>query len=297
MPPREAPKDKYRTHVLKKIPPKILDEITNYITLHAPLLWGTTQPRMFLKHTLWSTLLHDLNGKSMNTIAKDLGVSNDSVAHNIRVMRKKLALWAKTHIKAGQLSDWVSTARKSKFLKKVRDANLLMDSTDFALYGKRKTSKKSTDWSFKLNGPGQRYMFVLNTKSKVLFASNGYSPKIDDNSYLSVVRPILERKFKGGIVLADCGFSYGRDHYTKMKFYVPWEKPKGRKKKDPTAPPPKLTKEKETWNYHVVHSRGRVESPFGLIKQKWQNLGNAFREGVQQQDLLVTIAIGVYNCM
>jgi hypothetical protein len=45
----------------------------------------------------------------------------------------------------------------------------------------------------------------------------------------------------------------------------------------------------------VAHVQARVESPFGLIKAKWKNLGTVFFSDVGQHNCFVRIVVAVYN--
>ena len=87
-----------------------------------------------------------------------------------------------------------------------------------------------------------------------------------------------------------------------VKFYYPYAKPRGRKRKrvegfenDASYDETSLTKEQRDWNSSCQHIRARVEDPFGLIKMKWKALGKAWGEDEEQQDYLVHIAFAIHN--
>jgi hypothetical protein len=60
----------------------------------------------------------------------------------------------------GDLSDWRRSASNVKLGKYVKNVDLLIDSTDFRLSGKKIPSKKSEDCSFKLDFPEQCFQFI-----------------------------------------------------------------------------------------------------------------------------------------
>jgi hypothetical protein len=60
--------------------------------------------------------------------------------------------------------------------------NLIMDSTDFQLSGRASALKKDSSWSYKLNGPKQRFQVLVNAKGKFQGLWGGYSPKIYDGN-------------------------------------------------------------------------------------------------------------------
>jgi hypothetical protein len=58
-----------------------------------------------------------------------------------------------------------------------------MDSSDFPMQRRGKTSRKDPDWSYKLNRPGRRYMFLRDEKGKIRKIWGGYSPKVYDGEF------------------------------------------------------------------------------------------------------------------
>jgi hypothetical protein len=58
--------------------------------------------------------------------------------------------------------------------------NLIMDSTDFRLFGRASALKKNSFWSYKLNRPRQRFQALVDAKGKFQGLWGGYSPKIYD---------------------------------------------------------------------------------------------------------------------
>ena len=64
------------------------------------------------------------------------------------------------------MTDWKTAASTIEFPKNVA-ADLWMDSSDFPLTGKRSTSRKDDWWSYKLNGPGCRYMFLIDGQGRI----------------------------------------------------------------------------------------------------------------------------------
>jgi hypothetical protein len=87
----------------------------------------------------------------------------------------------------------------------------------------------------------------------------------------------------------------------KMIFYTTIAEPRGRKKKVPlklegdlSYQAIGLTKEQKTWNNAINHVRACVESPFGLIKTKWNGLKLPFFENEEQHTFLViTIRLSI----
>ncbi len=76
--------------------------------------------------------------------------------------------------------------KKYKLPKLIKEAHLLMDSTDFRLSGKSSTSRKSLDWSYKENLPVQRYTILYTLDGKIGHAWGGYSPKMYNSNFVMI---------------------------------------------------------------------------------------------------------------
>jgi len=283
--------------VHRVVPENIVQEVYSIIRRKNLKLWGKQKnQRNFLNRLLYVTLFKDTQGcgyAELKNRIKDIPISVGTLQRNIQIMRDELEQWALTKIDVGDEFAWERSMKNFKRGKFVKNVNLFIDSTDFRLKGKRSTSTSHQSWSFKKNGPAQRYMCVFNGKSRVIHISRGYSPKIYDGEYLKIMRDTLEDKLNGGCVCGDTHFEEGKKIFKNVEFVTTISKPRGRKKrarKDQENTPVKLTKEQETINSQIRSIRGNVESPFGLISNRFKSL-EVWNEGEQQQDSLVLFAM------
>ena len=172
-----------------------------------------------------------------------------------------------------------------------------MDSTDFRLEGKRSVSRKDPSWSYKCNSPGRRYQVLSDAQRRIRKVWGGYSPKVYDGTFLEMWKEWIETNLRGGVVVADNHYEYGRYSIQDPKFYVAKSNPRGRKRKrqDSGQNLQVLTKEQQQMNAAIKKARSRVEAPFGTIKLMWKNLNKPFGEDPEQLDCLVFIAFAVHN--
>jgi len=125
---------------------------------------------------------------------------------------------------------------------------------------------------------------------------------------VDVMKEELAATLKGGHIVADTHYETANATLKKIGkqkhvvFYTPYAKPRGRKPKttdggsqDQSRGLRVLTTEQKEWNKRIQHIRARVESPFGLIKNKWKGLGGTFYEDEDQHNYLVILAIGAHN--
>ena len=206
--------------------------------------------------------------------------SKNSLHHNIKLYRRLMSAWSETLITLGDKSEWNRSRDNSHFPKTVKKANLWIDSTDFKMTGKRRTSKKSGDWSYKENSPGRRFMLISDGFGRVRKLWGPYSPKIQDGDFIKRKRKWFERKLVGGVVVGDNHFSPGRN-FKKVTFHVPYSKTQ------------KEWKDKKDYSSDVRNVRHRVESAFGTIKLLFQSLSEPFSESEIELDYLVNYACGI----
>ena len=168
-------------------------------------------------------------------------------------------------------------------------------------------STKDSRWSFKLNGPAQRYTIIIDARGVVQKVWGGYSPKMYDGDWIKLCADDLCSNFDGAHILGDIYYELGNrvmkgiQAENNVKFYVPFAEPRRRKCKrslteeDPSLGVSKLSKAQLSWNLKISKLRARVESPFGLVKDRWELLGSVFYEDDEQQDRLVQIVFATHN--
>jgi len=169
---------------------------------------------------------------------------------------------------------------------------LWIDSTDFGRIGKQSVSRKSKDWSYKLNSPGQRYMVIWDGKRRARRVWGPYSPKLYDSDFIAAACVTLDREFPDTRMLADNHFGQGNKYCKKVEFIVNSAEPAKPKKKDGLQ---KLTKQELSFSEAHRQARARVESPFGQITTMFKSLKNKFRRNEDEQQKLVYIAFGIHN--
>jgi len=134
-------------------------------------LWGSEQPSGFVTHMITMTVYKDLEEIGYQAVLDkvDVGfrIMAKTFAHNARIIRKELFVWAKTQIILDSAETW--NAAKHLLPKKagLEKVNLLMNSSDFRLPGRASVLKKDPSWSHKLNAPGQRYQLIQDASARV----------------------------------------------------------------------------------------------------------------------------------
>lgn len=172
-----------------------------------------------------------------------------------------------------------------------QNVNLWIDTTDFPIEhrkGKKyqpKRGRKTEHWSFKLNKPGRRYHFVVNGRAKVVWKSDGYSPKQHDGAYVCDHRSMFEQNFAGGHIIGDEHYNKPKRLFVDPAFYAP-HRASGH-----------LTNAQKKENRDHSRLRARVEMPFGWLKNTFAALEKPWAGGLEQLDYLVSYAVGIYNLL
>ena len=283
-------------------------------TLTHPLnrkLWGLDQSRDYVRKTLVLALYKDLFAVGYDRIiaSVDIGfqLRSKTLRHNTKIIRKILAEWSRKQIVNEGRTKWDVHRLMLPRRKELHDVNLLIDSSDFRRSGKQSMSTKDSCWSFKLNGPAQRYTVIIDARGVVQKVWGGYSPKMYDGDWIKLCADDLCSNFDGAHIHGDVHYELGNrvmkgiQAENNVKFYIPFAEPCGRKHKrlpteeDPSLGVSKLSKAQLSWNLKISKLCTRVESPFGLVKDRWESLGSVFFEDDEQQDQLVRIAFATHN--
>jgi hypothetical protein len=300
--------------VESQLPPGLLN-VWKELLLQNPKikkLWGKEQPGGFARKMITLCIYKDLTGFGFEKVLKSVNIGFQlklkSFAHNCKLLRKLLFDWARQQIHLDGKDVWNDMAAILPNKVGLEKVNLMMDSSDFRLSGKTSASRKDANWSFKCNGPGQRFQILIDAKGRVQKVWGGYSPKLYDGDWIKIAGEVLIDHCDGAHIIADTHYETANRTLKLLRtepnvvFYTPIAKPRGKKRKrsesdltDPSLGVAVLTKEQEAWNARIAHVRSRVESPFGLIKNKWKSLGGVFFEGEEQQNYLVYIAFAVHN--
>lgn len=301
-------------YVESKLSSDLRSELTEYVNSHPRVaeLWGQEQPNKFIETMVCTALYKDLSALGYSKIIQDVNfgfsIQAKSLSHNVKLIREMLMEWAKKQIVNEKKQAWNASSKILPKKKELKQVNLFMDSTDFRLAGKVLVSRKDSRWSYKLNSPGQRFQVLCDAKEIVQKVWGRYSPKIYDGHWIEIMAEELGLQFSGAFIIADTHYETANNILSRFKmqkrirFYTPIAQPRGRKlKKNENLPNDLsrgacvLTKEQQLYNKRHAHVRARVESPFGLIKMKWQGLSKPFFEKEYQQTLLVYIALGIHN--
>ena len=274
--------------------------ISKYFKEKEPKLWGTKKGRGFLMKQLYVSLYKDISGKGYGKVLSEvkdwLPMTQKTLQHNTAVVRQCLAEWGRTQRVLGDQSSWEKASRNADFEMGFEDVTLFLDSTDLPKSGKQSVSRKSDEWSYKENSPAQRYMAQMDAKGRIIRLWGGYSPKTYDGHFLQVQKAWFEESLRGAVIAADCHFFWGKDNIDGVTFHIPFPDKKYKSKENPTMKGfSKLTKEQVGYNARLKKVRARVECPFGQMRTMFKSLHSCWREGDEQQNLLVDVAVGIHN--
>ncbi|KAL0479219.1 hypothetical protein AKO1_009235 [Acrasis kona] len=293
------------THVaLKKKVQKIikvdaLKSITKFVRERHPLLWGTERSRTFQSDAILLALYHDITGTGYHALSDATrswhNIEQKSLRHNTQILRHEFEKWGEEQITLGDKHAWNHSVRYSEFGDQIADANLRIDSTDMTRIGKRSTSKKSSGWSYKANSPAQRYMTLVDGRSRIVKLWGGYSPKIYDGDFLKLKKEFFEDTLgRGANILGDNHFMAGTK-FRKCKFYCNIKNKTAKDTENKGKRLSMLTKDQKKFNGQHRTARAAVENPFGAMQTRFTMLKEPFQESESQQDALVTFACGHHN--
>lgn len=292
-----------RQRVARALSNRVYTALCNFLDLSEVQLWGAEQQENFKEDNLIATLYKDMVGLGYHALFSEIsiwyGASEHSLRHNVRKVRRILKAWGEQQIKVLTLDKWRIDAASVPSKKNPENVNLLIDSTDFRLSGKRSTSRKEDSWSYKLNAPGQRYMIVASLRGRILKLWGGYSPKDHDGRWMQSHKEELDMLFQGGVLLGDCHFAWGKTGMSKVTVITPNQRRPCRKRKrgkeEPEEGVSALTVKQEEENKKLAALRAKVEHPFAWLDKKFKSLSQPWYETEEQMDCLVVLGLGIRN--
>ena len=307
------------TEVLDKINEDILEEMKNYVKNkeEQPNLWGVNKDQPgFRSYLILLTLYKDLYGVGYNKLKRRIPtafhMSNDSLSYNIRQMRFVLGTFGLEKISLGTRQSW-NRGGKLVRLDNVppedksgpTHIHFLLDSVDFKIKGKnRRLSGTASEYSWKEKHQALRYQVLTNTRGIVKRVWGPISPKTFDGDWLKLMAETLPESLTGAVILADGHYAWGREKESipGVRFLVPYPQNQLHMNTEVNntearqTPRMVLGKKRQNYNSILEGVRGRVESPFGLMKQRWKALEGKFSDKKDHQHrALVALALAVEN--
>ncbi len=223
--------------------------------------------------------------------------SDKSLKHNMREVGKVMARWGNKQIKVGNSKSWNRSARNQTLGNQIKDANLLVDSSDFPRTGKTNRKIRKENFSHKLQGPGRRVTILRDFSAKVRKIFPHVTPKTYDGDFMKHNKGYLKEKFKNAVIVGDTHYLVCKKEFDKkndgVSFHAPYPKPRSSKKNPKKKK--KLGPRKTRYNSQIKAVRGAVERPFGQLKQKFDSLAKPFNGNDHDFDTMVSFAFGLHN--
>ena len=170
-----------------------------------------------------------------------------------------------------------------------------IDSTDFCIKGKCSIHRDKSQWSHKLHAPGRRWLTVANAKGMVQWVAGPYlhTQYDGDLAVLNAVTP--DGLFCKCDMVGDNHFRKATEFLQKIKLYTNVSKAGRPKMVNGQKVPVTLTKEEEQLNEIISLVRGKVEAPYGWVKQHFAALSKPFFENQKQHQYLVLYSFAVHR--
>jgi len=275
------------------------DSLLEYLREEELTLWGGHQPDNFLEINLTLMLWKLITGFGYQKVLQKVKIrfpfNHKSLQYNCRVMRQKAEAWAESKVEWGTVEEWVEAAEDVPRKGKLAHVNLWTDSFDLPKENPTGYSRKSPDWSYKLNRYGRRYMVFLDARTRIRWVGGGYSPKVYDSHYINMMRRWIQAPLKGAVVVADHAFATAGEGFEDVEFVVKFLEPADEADDPRGRNVIKLTAEQKRFNKAQKALRSRVESPFGIFKTIFPSLAAPWRESDSQLDHVVLIAAALHN--
>ena len=288
-----------RDEIIEAIDRPALNAIIKGAMVNEVKLWGNTRPRNFVKGMIYATLLKDIQGLGYLKLRKRLveysDLSNEAIQHNVKLVRRALGKWAQTVVTADDIRRLGQVASKTQRPPPLSSVVLWIDSTDFCVKGKCSIHRDKSQWSHKLRAPGRRWLTVTNAKGMVQWVAGPYLPTQYDGDLAVLNAVSLDGLFGKCDMVGDNHFRKATEFLQKITLYTNVSKAGRPKKVNGQKVPVTLTKEEEELNETISLVRGKVEAPYGWVKQHFAALSKPFFENKKQHHHLVLYSFAVHR--
>lgn len=286
------------SEVTRKVGKESKAEMISWMNDRDVNYWGMIKGEDIQKVHVNLTLYKDLFNLGFLSLWSKIkhwyGNSHKSLAHNIKLTRKNLKIWARNSMVRGDLQTWNNISDQVKKIQKLKKVCLWMDSSDFSLIGKSQKLTKDLYWSFKNKSIGRRFQFIFDAEGRCRALWGGYSPKIIDSQWVELYKNELTDKFNGAHIIADGHYYASRLKSQGVTFVTPIPETVKIVPND-LQQYLGITQKDRDMNLKIRNLRARVENPFGQVKGKFKALSNTFQEDAEQLECLVFIAFAIHN--
>ena len=282
-----------------RLPRNVKKRIIKEIDISHSDLRASQRGRKFVERMMEATLYKDMNGISYdrlkNLVDPFLPMAKRSLEKNVQSIRLALRRWSASILTPVNLNILERRASKQREVNSFKKPNIWADTTEFRMTGKVSTSTKDASYSYKVRGPGRKWLFLHDAAGRVIYCGGPRSPKTFDGDFFLLHLREVEQTFPGATIIADNHFRKAEKEAVKVTLLTPISRAGRPRLVASKKQKRNLTDEQERWNSDVSKIRGRVEAPYGEWQQRFQALQGPFGEGEDQLDCLVRTAAAVHR--
>jgi len=182
-------------------------------------LWGTHKSlkfEMLMTYCFFERICFNLGDQEiLDKYHIYFHISKTSLQHNLYAIEEVLADYWKYYIHVGTKREWKKGRKTNANQQNPYYKNeLMIDSSEFRISGSRHCSRKSDDWSRKVNGKGLKYHIVSDYNNIFRMVSLPRKPKEYDGIWLSANSSWFNEWFAGSRMLGD-------NHYQTAMPFLP----------------------------------------------------------------------------
>lgn len=288
-----------KTYVEQHIGEWIVKKILREIKLTKDELWGLVKTRSWAAKTIYVTLYHDLENPSYlsltNRVVRFYKLTSRSLKRNVHYCRHKLKAWGKsvcTVVPSSTLQKNGIMFHSHYFTGKV---TLWTDTTDIRVTGKDRMSRYDPNYSYKVSGPGRKFLTIHDAQMRSIFCFGPFGPKTYDSDIMLIYMKKIEKLYPRQVIIGDGHFTVAARMFKKTRIITNFVR-SGR----PTIVNGEkigrmLTPHQSKHNQNIIKIRGRVESPYGYLKTKFKSLNTIFRESDKQLKCVLVYTLAIHR--
>ena len=205
----------FKNIVKKRLSEKVEMSFQKYVKFSKPKLWGLRKSsslrRLAVRVALYKEIMGLSFDKVLDVLPKSIRWSKHTLVENQKALLNEMGNWADEIMDKRMIAHYQQLSKRNGLVTFQKRPLFLLDSVDFPVQCFRGLRRSNKIWSYKLNGPGRRYMLLSDGNGIPLKVWGGYSPKAYDGHWVCFSRDWFNKHLKPTTIIADSHFWSAQD--------------------------------------------------------------------------------------
>ena len=275
----------FKKAVVRRISERVEESFQHHFKFSKTKLWhcrkSSSNRRLAVRLALYKDIADVSYDHLLTLLPSGIHWSKHTLLKNQERVRREMKKWAKIVMSDEIISQYQNSSKQKGTVFFKKKPLFLLDSTNFRVEGFEGITKKNKLWSYKLNGPGRRFMILSDANGVPMRVFGGYSPKIYDGRWVEQNRKWLDKHLKNSSIIADCHF---------------WSAQRELKAADLYPIMPKTVKSKDGYVRVGLHIYDVEDNSFNFQQREMKTIRSAVERPFAQMEKMFSVLSNVFLC-